>query len=391
MKKVLFILCLLITLNVSGQKKKNLFKEFFEYSTLYISGDVRNSKENAPSYFVRTNPNGSLYDVPVVVDGTTYYQHDYRYGFGVRKIARFDYEVKGRNYYDGTESTVAMTAPNSAIKGFEYVFHVEKERVRDDVFKNHRYFLRHTGKYHIVKLESRRQGRANFNYNSAEVRAKLPIGKKFTLSAGAIYRTHERPYGYNPVEIWLNETNAQGQAINPWYTLGFYYGYDDIYYTYEDSYSGETVSDWYWINEEGETVAYTDLQFRQTVFTQLMNRYNNEVWDTIDAFGVISPVIGFDYYHYKNNFWLHAYGSYLLPYHDYLKGDEAFSYFNRNNWGLGGLIEDADKEQWEDYQTGVQFGWKLSKNVGVFFEGEYTRFWDTKIYNSSVGLNITLK
>ena len=215
MKQVLFILCLLITLNVSGQKKKNLFKEFFEYSTLYISGDVRNSKENAPSYFVRTNPNGSLYDVPVVVDGTTYYQHDYRYGFGVRKIARFDYEVKGRNYYDGTESTVAMTAPNSAIKGFEYVFHVEKERVRDDVFKNHRYFLRHTGKYHIVKLESRRQGRANFNYNSAEVRAKLPIGKKFTLSAGAIYRTHERPYGYNPVEIWLNETNAQGQAINP--------------------------------------------------------------------------------------------------------------------------------------------------------------------------------
>ena len=391
MKQVLFILCLLITLNVSGQKKKNLFKEFFEYSTLYISGDVRNSKENAPSYFVRTNPNGSLYDVPVVVDGTTYYQHDYRYGFGVRKIARFDYEVKGRNYYDGTESTVAMTAPNSAIKGFEYVFHVEKERVRDDVFKNHRYFLRHTGKYHIVKLESRRQGRANFNYNSAEVRAKLPIGKKFTLSAGAIYRTHERPYGYNPVEIWLNETNAQGQAINPWYTLGFYYGYDDIYYTYEDSYSGETVSDWYWINEEGETVAYTDLQFRQTVFTQLMNRYNNEVWDTIDAFGVISPVIGFEYYHYKNNFWLHAYGSYLLPYHDYLKGDEAFSYFNRNNWGLGGLIEDADKEQWEDYQTGVQFGWKLGKNVGVFFEGEYTRFWDTKIYNSSVGLNITLK
>ena len=26
-------------------------------------------------------------------------------------------------------------------------------------------------------------------------------------TAGAIYRTHERiPYGYNPTEIWLNET-----------------------------------------------------------------------------------------------------------------------------------------------------------------------------------------
>ena len=82
----------------------------------------------------------------------------------------------------------------------------------------------------------------------------------------------------------------------------------------------------------------------------------NEIWEDIDAFGVISPVVGFDYYHYKNNFWLHAYGSYLLPYHNYVKGDEAFSYHNRNNWGLGGLIEDAEKEQWEDYQTGVQFG-----------------------------------
>ena len=31
-------------------------------------------------------------------------------------------------------------------------------------------------------------------------------GKKFSLSAGAIYRTHTKAYGYNPIEIWLNET-----------------------------------------------------------------------------------------------------------------------------------------------------------------------------------------
>jgi hypothetical protein len=27
----------------------------------------------------------------------------------------------------------------------------------------------------------------------------------------------------------------------------------------------------------------------------------------------------------------------------------------------------------------------------LFVEGEYTKFWDSKIYNSSVGLNITLR
>jgi hypothetical protein len=52
---------------------------------------------------------------------------------------------------------------------------------------------------------------------------------------------------------------------------------------------------------------------------------------------------------------------------------------------------EGDGEQWEDYQAGLVFGWKLSKSIGVFFEGEYTKFWDSEIYNSSVGLNITLK
>ena len=242
----------------------------------------------------------------------------------------------------------------------------------------------------MVKLESRAQGKVDFKYKSAEVRAKLPIGKKFSVSAGAMYRTHERPYGYNPVEIWLNETNESGQIVNPWYTLGFMYGYDDVYYTQQDQFGNE-ISDWYWIDEEGTIVANTDLEFRDTVFAELMNRYNHEVWDGLDAFGVLSPVIGFDYYHYKNNFWLHAYGSYLLPYHKYVKGDEDFSYLNRNNWGLGGLVQDSELEQWEDYQAGIVFGWKLSKSIGLFVEGEYTKFWDSKIYNGSVGLNITLK
>jgi len=394
MKKLLAII-LLISFSLTGQEKqkKNLFKTFYkdflEYGTLYIAGDIQNPKEEAKDYFVRTNPDGNLYAPPIIVDGTDYYDYDYRYGFGIRKIARFDYEIKGKQYYDGTESNTAMTAPNSSIKGLEYVIHIEKERSRDEVFQNHRYFIKHSGKYHIVKVESRKQGKVNFDYKSAEIRAKLPIGKKFSISAGAIYRTHERPYGYNPAEIWLNETDSNGWPINQWYQLGYQYGFTDQ--SVIINIDGEEVYDWYWYNPAGEIVAYSDLQFRDTVFESLLNRFNEEAWEEIDAFGVVSPVLGFDFYHYKNDFWLHAYGSYLLPYHKYVQGDEAFSYHNRNNWGLGGLIEDAEKEQWEDYQTGVQFGWKLNKNIGVFFEGEYTKFWDSKIYNSSVGLNITLK
>ena len=409
MKQLITLILILSTLNVSSQvidtnkkledkivKKykakdffKKTYKDIFKYSTVYVAGNVDNPKENPKDYFVRTNPDGNLYAPPVVVDGTDYYDFDYRYGVGIRKLARFDYEIKGKHYYDGTENNIGLSAPNSPVSGLEYTFHYEKERSRDEEYKNHRYFIKHSGDYHVVKLESRKQGKVDFNYKSAEVRAKLPIGKKISISAGAIYRTHVRPYGYNPVEIWLNETNEDGWPMNPWYSLGFEYGYDDIYYTQEDQ-NGNEISDWYWINPEGEIVAHTDLEFRDTVFADLMNRFNNEIWGELDAFGVVSPIVGFDVYHYKSNFWLHAYGSYLLPYHKYVQGDESFSYLNRNNWGLGGLIQDSELEQWEDWQAGVSLGWRLSKSVGVFIEGEYTKFWDSEIYQSSIGVNFRL-
>ena len=132
-------------------------------------------------------------------------------------------------------------------------------------FDNSRYFLKHTGKYHIVKAESREVGRINLKYQSAETRARLPIGKKFSISAGAIFRTHDRPYGYNPIEIWLNETDATGNVLNPWYTLGYQYGYDDVIYT-QTTENGDTTSDWCWVDPDGNEVAHSDLSFRENVF-----------------------------------------------------------------------------------------------------------------------------
>ena len=390
MKQLLTLLFMFMSLNVQGQFFKDLYKELFKYSTVYVAGDIKNSyQEPVKDYFVRTDPDGGLYDIPVVVDGTEYHDFDYRYGFGIRKLARFDYEIKDKHYYDGSEKNTGLSAPSSAVKGLEYVFHFEKERERGEMFENHRYFIRHTGKHHIVKLESRSKGNVDFKYNSAEVRGRLPLGKKVSISAGAIYRSHQRPYGYNPIEIWLNETDEFGDAVNPWYTLGFEYGYDDHFVTI--NYNGQTIYDWFWTDPDGNIVAHTDLEFREEIFTHLMNQYNTEVWSELDAFGVLSPIVGADFYHHRNKYWLHMYVNYLPPFHKYLKGDEDFSYLNRNNWGAGGLRQDSEPEQWEDWQGGMVMGWKLSKSIGIFVEGEYTKFWDSEIYNTSVGLNVTLR
>ena len=393
---ILLVLALLICFISFGQEEKSnffkgLYKDFLQYGTLYGAGDARNSIEaKTPIYFVRTNPNGSIYSVPRVEDNTPDFPFDYRIGIGIRKLARFDYERKPRNYYDGTENQLAFSAPTSAFKGLEYQFHYEKERFRGENYDNHRYFIKHTGKYHIVKAEIREVGRINLNYQSAEVRARLPIGKKFSISAGAIARTHVRPYGYNPIEIWLNGTDENGYAVNPWYTLGFMYGYDDIAYSAEDE-LGNEVYDWYWIDAQGNQVAGTDLQFRETVFTQLMNRYNRERWAELDPFAEVAPILGFDFYHYKRNFWIHAYANWILPYHHYIAGDEDFSYLHRNNWGQGGISQDAQGEQWSDYSAGANFGWKIGKSIGIFLEGEYAKMWDSKLFNSSVGINYTFK
>jgi len=379
---------------------KGLYKDFLKYGTIYGAGDINNSIEaDESTYFVRTGDGNGLYDIPVVVDNTPEYPFDYRIGFGIRKLARFNYERKPRNFYDGTEEQLAFSAPTSALAGLEYQLHWEKERWRGEDFRNHRVFIKHTGKHHIFKVESREVGKINLAYESAEARLRLPIGEKFSISAGAIYRTHTRAYGYNPIEIWLNETVMYtdpntGEEFeypaNPWYTLGFEYGYDDIYYTETDE-NGNETSGWYWVDPDGNRVADSDLEFRETIFTQLMNRFNNEAFSEIDAFGEIAPIVGMDFYHYKRNFWVHAYANYILPYHRYLKGDEVCSYLNRNNWGKGGLREDSKLEQWSDYSFGANLGWKINKNFGVFVEGEYSKMWDSQLFQSTVGFNYTFK
>ena len=122
MKKILLVILLLFTLPSFGQEPKalgkdkffkSIYKDFLKYGTVYGAGEISNSVEAAePTYFLRTNPDGSLYSIPDVVNNTTVYPFDYRYGFGIRKLARFDYERKPKNFYDGTEEQLAFSATN---------------------------------------------------------------------------------------------------------------------------------------------------------------------------------------------------------------------------------------------------------------------------------------
>ena len=397
MKKLILLIVVLLSFNAQSQFLKGLYDDFLKYGTVYAAGNIGNAKLEQTKYFVRTNPD-NLYDIPRVVDQTTYHPNNYRIGVGLRKLARFGYESKP-NFYNGTENNVGLSAPTAAVKGLEYLLHWEKQRIDGNEFDNRRLFVRHTGKYHIGKFESRESGNVGFEYMSGEVRARLPIGNKFSISAGIIYRTHQKAYGYNPIEIWLNETmidEYSGEEIpaNPWYSLGYEYGFQDAFYSSEVYNSDGTTSQIYnylWTNDRGDIVAYTDEDFRDRIFGSLMNRFNREAWTELDAFAEIAPIVGFDFYHYKNNFWLHAYGNWIMPHHSYVEGNEDFSYLHRNSWGKGGHNDLLGGEQWDDYQAGLMFGWKVTRSIGIFVEGEYTKFWDSEIFNSNFGINITFR
>ena len=397
MKKLILLIAVLLSFNAQSQFLKGLYDDFLKYGTVYAAGNVGNAKLEQTKYFVRTDPN-DLYSIPRVVDQTTYHPNNYRIGVGLRKLARFGYESRP-NFYNGTENNVGLSAPTAAVKGLEYLLHWEKQRVDGNEFDNKRLFVRHTGKYHIGKFESRESGNIGFEYVSGEVRARLPIGNKLSVSAGIIYRTHQKAYGYNPIEIWLNETmidEYSGQEIpaNPWYSLGYEYGFQDAFYSsevYNPDGSTSNIYNYLWTNEQGNIVAYTDEDFRDRIFGSLMNRFNREAWAELDAFAEIAPIVGFDFYHYKNNFWLHAYGNWIMPHHSYVEGNEDFSYLHRNSWGKGGHNDLIGGEQWDDYQAGLMFGWKVTKSIGVFVEGEYTKFWDSEIFNSNFGINITFR
>jgi hypothetical protein len=89
-----------------------------------------------------------------------------------------------------------------------------------------------------------------------------------------------------------------------------------------------------------------------------------------------SLVVGFDYYYYKKNFWLHSWGN-LMPYH-YDDGGQ-YSYHNFN-----------DGEQWYDYSGGLIVGTKITKNLGLFVEGKYNKYWNREWYDFKCGINYVI-
>ena len=154
----LFLFC---SINAFGQG-------ILKYSTIYTSAYGASPMEAQTQYYVTQN--GELQDI------TIENPFDYRYTFGIRRVARYDYENRQNPFYDGhNQSTTSLSATVGAVKGFEYLAQYDRGRQQGNDYITQRYFLRYLGQHWMVKAELFNQGLVNLDYTQIETRARLHV------------------------------------------------------------------------------------------------------------------------------------------------------------------------------------------------------------------------
>ena len=350
MKKILLIF-LLVPCLIFGQTLKETIKKTFKFSTFYAAVNGGNSLSDVNTFSVNT---GQL------ISGVDKTPFDYSINLGVRKIARFQYENRASVFYNGTENTYSDAANVGKIKGFEFLFEGDLRRVQGKNYVDQHHFLRYVADDWIAKVEYLQDGFADIKFFEASQRYKYNISNKFSVNVGAAQRLAE-PYGYDPLAEWLlNNGNIHYTylAIQEGYTVDFS---DPNMITYS--------------NPSGNIVATNTEVWEALIIPEVLSNYDERKRNEQGYKMEYSMVLGFDYYHYSKEFWIHTWGN-VMPYH--INTNNEYSYHNYQ----GG--------QWVDYSGGLIFGHKFNKHLGVFAEGKYNKYWNRKWHNFSIGVNYVI-
>jgi hypothetical protein len=169
------------------------------------------------------------------------------------------------------------------------------------------------------------------------------------------------PYGYDPLEDWLlsnGNLHYTQLALQQGYTVGF---------------DGTGIETYY--DPSGNLVAENTQIWEGVIVPGILADYTEQERDRLKSTLQYSLVVGFDYYHYTKDFWLHTWAN-VMPYH--YNDDGEYSYHKYNNG------------QWTDYSGGLILGYKLNKHLGVFAEGKYNKYWNRNWHDFSIGANYVI-
>jgi len=419
LKKI--IIGLLVTSSLFAE---NEIWKFFKYSTAYASFSL-----NAPRH---------QDDRFAIVGGLSTGQlefkrekrelePDFQKSLGIRKIGRFKYEPKrgvknagnGGTWYDGSEQSANENATFGPVKGWEFLAKWSEGRQWGDDYLNQEYWLRYVGEWFMVKGGYTELGLEDVQYVHGDFRVKKSIGG-LNISAGVKHRQHP-VYGFDAAILdttwyrgqwWNFAEDAFGIDDNMWFdpTMQDEDGNWLKQQLYEyDPATGELREiegagplwneggeywghDWLWRDDDGRIFAYTDREYFLYHFPGMLEEYIHEVKTDLGFQRETSLVLGGDFYHYADNWWLHAWGNWM-PYH---YGHDTYSYHNADSYKqhkddkrLPHLFEFSEPswKAWNDYDIGAIFGVKIKDNLGVFSEGRYLYYWDKPAYDLKFGVH----
>ena len=344
MKKLLLLL--LIPFSVSGQiNEKDQIKKTLKFSTFYAAYNGNNSLSDVINYSVTDGLTTSTTETP----------YDYSAVFGIRKIQRFGYEPNIQNRFkNGTENSFSDAATiGSKSRGFEYLFEFDYRRQQGKEFLNQDHFVRYIADSYVLKVEYLEDGFADIGYFESSERLRHKFNRKFSINMGAMQRISE-PYGFDP---FADCVRPDGSV--PWMKIatdmGYDWGLNNIY-----------------TDPDGNVVANSTEVFQEVIVPQILADYAKQQRDALPNKWEHSLVLGFDYYRYSKNFWLHSWAN-LLPYHVDIDNEYSYHIFH------GG--------QWIDYSGGLIFGYRFNRSLGIFAEGRYHQYWNRSWYEFSTGIN----
>ena len=359
MKNIISILLMCIAFSSSAQKwdYNSWFKKTTKFSTLYAAVNGGTSLSDVNVFSVDNGLSTQNIETP----------YDYNLTLGVRKIARFGYENKAKAFYDGTETNYSDAASVGKVKGLEYLFEIDIKRQEGVDYLDQHHFIRYSSddncdgpfcvSHFSMKVEYLQDGFADVEYFEASERYRYKYSGDLAFSIGLTQRLAE-PYGYDPLAEWILDNG-------------------NIHYTYlalQEGYNVDVYNSIY-TDPSGEVVATSPEVWEAVVIPQMLSNYVDKKRNSLSRIMQQSLVLGFDYYKYTKNRWLHAWGS-VMPLH-YNDGRE-FMYHNY----VGG--------QWNDFAGGIIFGQKMSKQLGVFIEGKYNKYWNREWYDFKCGINYVI-
>ena len=357
MKKFLITLLMAsYTLFGAAPQQNNYFMDnFLKYSTFYGSAGLQSPFTPKQTFAVDAEQ-GTFNETTEEIEGS------YNLSLGIRKLARFKYQAKGKKFYDGSEKELSDIATIGTVSGWEYLIKFSSIRQFGEEFVDTESWVRYLGDNFVVKASYANFGREQLEFGQLDTRWRKALGNNWNVTVGGNFRAHPA-YGLFPFNDWLQQNQGR------WWELAYNYGYSDEFYWIDED---AGIGSYNWYDDEGNVVAEDDDEFYEYYYGDLITLYNEEEIDALGYQWEFSPVIGLDYYRYEKSWWVHSWVS-IMP---YSKGLTEYSFKHKK-----GAI---------DHDCGIVAGWKFNKNFGMFGEARYLSYWGINAYELKAGINFTV-